>query len=160
MSEQTTEQMCDCGHRRSKHHHGRGLCESMRGSGFTCSCRRFKHLVGVTPPKPLEPPQEICEQKPLCPCVCHEDGEPYCGDCMDNHWAREPKPAPQAEGRWHVCAWDVTLPGSEGMVEVLDEKPQLVCRAKDRATANLIAAQAPLLQKIADMEEKLMEVGK
>lgn len=35
--------LCDCGHKREKHHHGRGLCEFVRGSGFTCDCKRFKH---------------------------------------------------------------------------------------------------------------------
>jgi len=52
----------------------------------------------------------------------------------------------QGPHQWHVCAWDVSLPGSEGMVEVLDENSQLICRAKDRITANLIASLASRLR--------------
>jgi hypothetical protein len=21
----------------------------------------------------------------FCPCTCHEDGEPYCGNCFEDH---------------------------------------------------------------------------
>lgn len=62
----------------------------------------------------------------------------------------EPKPAPEAEGFedfWiQICTGDIRIaPRSE---------------AESHARAIWSAAQAPLLQKIAELEEKLREVGK
>jgi hypothetical protein len=41
---------------------------------------------------------------------------------------------------WHACGWDMQSPDHAGMVEVLDEDSMLICHAKDRNTANEIAA--------------------
>jgi hypothetical protein len=46
----------------------------------------------------------------------------------------------QTFDEWHVCGWDMTIAGCEGMVEVLDVNSQLVCRAKDKDTAHKIVA--------------------
>jgi hypothetical protein len=39
--------------------------------------------------------QGASSEPKMCPCDCHKDGEPYCGDCMDSHRSK-PLPAPSA----------------------------------------------------------------
>lgn len=43
--EKPKDPYCGCACRRSKHHHGRGLCESEHShySVFSCDCKRFRH---------------------------------------------------------------------------------------------------------------------
>lgn len=36
------EAKCDCGHRRERHYHKRGMCEATAVNGHICSCSRFK----------------------------------------------------------------------------------------------------------------------
>lgn len=39
------EKLCKCGHGKSYHHNGRGLCEGHTGRGM-CDCSRFRKPTG------------------------------------------------------------------------------------------------------------------
>lgn len=149
-------------------------CSKCFGSHYTNDCPK------VTPPKPLESPQEI----PLTEGKIDQMWERHEQETMRKDEERmllriaEPKPAPQemmcfqygcsntVTLGWHLCDEHKPAPQADGFEDwwkqthFIVQLHDVLASLKVVAISAWSAAQAPMLQKIAELEEKLRDTKK
>ena len=70
---ETDDKLCQCGHWKSKHYHGQGICEAGYAGYNLCQCRKFKN----------EKPMKVITRDDTCaecghPKGCHNGGRGIC----------------------------------------------------------------------------------